>query len=181
MKIINPWKKLEEIKIYENPWIRVDEHKVITPRGRPGIYGKVSFKNKAIGIIPVDEHLNTWIVGQYRYTLDEYCWEIPSGGSHPGEDNLETAKRELREETGIIAGNWDLLSRIHTSNSITDEEGFIFLARDLSFGDTDFDETESLEIKKITLGEAVRMVMSNEITDSISIAGILKAEIKLRK
>jgi 8-oxo-dGTP pyrophosphatase MutT (NUDIX family) len=181
MKIVNPWQKLEEIKIYENAWIRVDEHKVINPAGKPGIYGKVSFKNKAIGIIPVDDQLNTWIVGQYRYTLDEYCWEIPSGGSHPGEDNLETARRELREETGIIARKWEMISRIHTSNSITDEEGFIFLARDLTFGNTDFDETEALTIKKISLKEAVNMVMRNQITDAISIAGILKTDIKLRK
>jgi 8-oxo-dGTP pyrophosphatase MutT (NUDIX family) len=175
MKIINPWKKLDEIKIYENPWIRVDEHQVINPSGKPGIYGKISFKNKAIGIIPIDNDLNTWLVGQYRYPLDAYSWEIPTGGGPLDEDPMQSARRELREETGITAREWQLIVRIHTSNSVTDEEGFIYSARDLQIGETEFDETEVLAIKKVHLYQAIEMVMKNEITDSLSIAGILKA------
>ena len=166
---------MEESFKYENQWIRVEEHKVINPSGRPGIYGKVHFKNKALGIIPVDEALNTWLVGQYRYPLDEYSWEIPEGGGLVGIDRLESAKRELKEETGIEAERWEEILRIHTSNSVTDEEGFIYLARNLTFGDTEFEETEKLDVKKIPLREAIRMVMKNEITDSLSLAGLLKA------
>lgn len=170
----NPWKQLSSRKIYDNPWIAVTEDKVINPRGGEGIYGKVSFKNKAIGIIPIDEEQNTWIVGQYRYTLDEYSWEIPMGGGDRDIDVLESAKRELKEETGLRAERWTNIMRIHTSNSVTDEEGFIFLAQDLRQGETEFDETEDLMIRKIKLKEAIDMVMAGDITDAISIAGLLK-------
>lgn len=175
MKIINPWKKLNETRIYENQWIQVDEHIVLNPKGNRGLYGKVSFKNKAIGIIPVDDKMNTWLVGQFRYTLNEYSWEIPMGGGPPDQDILVSASRELREETGITAKEWKMILHIHTSNSVTDEEGFVFLAQQLSFGDTDFDETELLEIKKISLTECLRMVTEGRITDSLSIGGLLMA------
>ncbi|QNL22968.1 NUDIX hydrolase [Hyphobacterium sp. CCMP332] len=173
----NPWKTLSEENVYDNPWIQVSHNRVINPNGGEGIYGKVSFKNLAIGIIPIDNELNTWLVGQYRYTIDEYSWEIPMGGGKIGIPAIESAKRELKEETGIIAKNWDLISKIHTSNSVTDELGFTYLAQDLSFEDTEFEETERLEIKKLPLLEAFELVMKNEITDSLSQAGILKAHI----
>jgi 8-oxo-dGTP pyrophosphatase MutT (NUDIX family) len=174
-KYANPWKKISENKIYENPWITLTEHQVINPSGKKGIYGKVSFKNKAIGIVPLDHSGYTWLVGQYRYTLDEYTWEIPTGGGPLNRDVLESAKRELKEETGLEANKWSEILRIHTSNSVTDEEGFVFLAEELTEGDPQFDETEKLEIRRVTLRNAIDMVMRNEITDSLSIAGILKA------
>ena len=172
----NPWKKITEKEVYNNPWIYVAEHQVLNPSGNQGIYGKVHFKNKAIGIIPIDEEGNTWLVGQYRYTLDEYSWEIPMGGGPNEVGILESAKRELKEETGLIAKNWENILRIHTSNSVTDEEGFVFIARDLEQGETEFEETEQLEIRKLSFKEALDMVMTGEITDSLSIAGILKAD-----
>ncbi len=175
----NPWKKTGEEERYDNSWINVSEHKVINPAGNQGIYGKVHFKNKAIGIIPIDEQGNTWLVGQYRYTLDEYSWEIPMGGGPLNEDILDAAKRELKEETGLTATHWENIMRIHTSNSVTDEEGFVFLARGLTQGETNFEETEVIQVKKTSFAEAVRMVMAGEITDSLSIAGILKAHILL--
>lgn len=171
----NPWKQLSSRKIYDNPWIEVIEDKVVNPGGGESIYGKINFKNKAIGIIPIDEEQNTWIVGQYRYTLDEYSWEIPMGGGDRNTDVLESAKRELKEETGLRAKRWTNIMRIHTSNSVTDEEGFVFLAQDLTPGETEFDETEDLVIRKIKLKEAIDMVMAGDITDAISIAGLLKA------
>lgn len=171
----NPWKTKSREKIYENPWIKVEEHQVINPSGGNGIYGTVHFKNKALGIIPLDREGYTWLVGQYRYTLNEYAWEIPMGGGAIGVDILESAKRELREETGLTAEKWTLIMRIHTSNSVTDEEGFVFLAEELTPGETEFEETEQLEVKRIKLGDAIRMVMDGEITDAISIAGLLKA------
>lgn len=172
---INPWQITSSKDIYENNWIRVREDQVINPSGNPGIYGTVHFKNKAIGIIPVDAEYNTYLVGQYRYPLGEYSWEIPMGGGPLGIDLLESAKRELKEETGITAQRWTRIARIHTSNSVTDEEGFVFLAQDLSYGDTDFEDTEQLAIRKLPFAEALEMVMRDEITDSISVGGLLKA------
>ncbi|AMQ57225.1 NUDIX domain-containing protein [Algoriphagus sanaruensis] len=171
----NPWKTLSKKPIYENPWIRVEEHQVITPAGKEGIYGKVHFKNRAMAIIPIDYEGYTWLVGQYRYTLDEYSWEIPMGGGPNDLDLLESAKRELKEETGLLANKWTELLKIHTSNSVTDEWGLIYLAEDLTQGETEFEETEQLLIKKLPFQEALEMVMSGQITDSISVAGLLKA------
>jgi 8-oxo-dGTP pyrophosphatase MutT (NUDIX family) len=171
----NPWTTLSSKEVYDNKWIRVQEDRVINPAGGEGIYGKVHFKNKAIGIIPIDKHGNTWLVGQYRYTLNEWCWEIPEGGGALEIDPLEAAKRELKEETGLSATKWTLIQRFHLSNSVSDEEGFIFLAEELTEGESELEETEAdLETKMIPFAEAVRMVMENEITDSMSVAGILK-------
>jgi 8-oxo-dGTP pyrophosphatase MutT (NUDIX family) len=175
----NPWKTLSGKLHYANPWITVEEFQVINPGGNPGIYGKVHFKNKGIGIIPIDHELNTWLVGQYRYTLDEYSWEIPMGGGPIGIDILESAKRELKEETGLVANKWTNILRIHTSNSVTDEEGFVFIAEDLQEGETEFEETEKLIVRKLPLREAIDMAMTGEITDGISLVGLLKiAKIK---
>jgi 8-oxo-dGTP pyrophosphatase MutT (NUDIX family) len=171
----NPWKTLSTRPLYDNPWISVREDQVINPKGGKGIYGVVHFKNKAIGIIPVDEEGYTWLVGQYRYALEEYCWEIPMGGGPLAIDILESAKRELKEETGFTAARWTMIARIHTSNSVTDEEGFVFLAEELTPGETAPEETEDLVVRKVHLREAVAMVMDNRITDSISVGGLLKA------
>lgn len=171
----NPWTTLSVQKVYDNPWIRVTHRDVLTPAGTKGIYGQVHFKNLAVGIIPLDENYNTWLVGQYRYTLEAYSWEIPEGGCLIGkESGLETAKRELLEETGIQAKRWTHLLDIHTSNSVSDEVGVIYVAQDLSFGEAMPEETEELTIKKLPLEELFEMVMRNEITDSLSVAGILK-------
>ncbi|MGF1547501.1 MAG: NUDIX domain-containing protein [Thiotrichales bacterium] len=170
----NPWKTLATRVAFENPWLRLEEHDVINPGGGHNCYGKVCFKNLAVGVIPLDEQGNTWLVGQFRYTLGEYSWEIPEGGSPLGEDPVATARRELREETGLSAEIITPLLRIHTSNSVTDEEGFIYVARGLSQGETEFEETEAITVRKLPFDEAVAMVMRGEITDSLSIAGLLK-------
>ncbi|KPQ08877.1 MAG: ADP-ribose pyrophosphatase NudF [Algoriphagus marincola HL-49] len=177
----NPWKTLSLKRIYENPWISVEEHDILNPAGNPGIYGKVHFKNKALGIIPIDQFGNTWLVGQFRYTLNEYSWEIPMGGGPIGQDILESAQRELKEETGLTAKKWTEVLRIHTSNSVTDEEGFVFLAEDLEEGEPEFEETEVIKIQKLPFEEAVQWVMEGKITDGISIAGILKVSKLLAK
>ncbi|GGF17951.1 NUDIX domain-containing protein [Echinicola rosea] len=171
----NPWKTKSRKSLYSNPWIELEEHQVVTPAGTDGLYGKVKFKNKAMAILPVDEELNTWLVGQFRYTIDEYSWEIPEGGSPIGEDVLEGAKRELKEETGLAAERWTPIMRFHTSNSVTDEEGFAYLAQDLTPGETAFEDTEKIEVKKLPLKEAVQKVLDGEITDVISVAVLLKA------
>jgi 8-oxo-dGTP pyrophosphatase MutT (NUDIX family) len=172
----NPWRTLSSEVKYQNPWISVREDQVLNPAGGRGIYGVVTMKNKAIGIIPVDADGNTWLVGQYRYSLNEYSWEIPMGGGPVALDVLESAQRELREETGLTAGRWTRIARLHTSNSVTDEEGFVYLAEDLTPGHTEPEETEDLRLWKLPLIQAVQMAMDDRITDCISVAGLLKAE-----
>lgn len=170
----NPWQKLSSSPLYENPWIKVREDKVLNPAGKPGIYGVVSFKNFAIGIIPVDREGNTWLVGQYRYTLEEWSWEIPMGGGPLEQDRLKSAQRELQEETGYVASKWTEILRIHTSNSVTDEFGVVYLAEDLTPGPSSPEETEQLVVKKLPLAEAISWAMEGKITDSLSLAGLLK-------
>lgn len=171
----SPWKTLGSTPIYDNPWINVTEYDVINPGGGKGIYGKVSFKNIAIGIIPLDEQMNTWLVGQHRYTLDEYSWEIPMGGGPIENDILESAKRELKEETGLTAGSWENILKIHTSNSVTDEVGYCFLARDLQEGERILEETEQdLKLWKLSFQEVLSMADRGDITDGLSLAGIYK-------
>jgi 8-oxo-dGTP pyrophosphatase MutT (NUDIX family) len=174
-KVPNPWKTLSEKEVYSNPWIKISHHEVINPSGGKGIYGVVHFQNTAIGVVPVDDELHTYLVGQFRYTLNEYSWEIPEGGGPEGEEPAITAVRELREETGLEAETLELLGKIHTSNSVTDEVGYIFLAKDLKQLDASPEETEDITVRRIPLAQAVEMVESGEITDSLSMTGILLA------
>lgn len=174
---INPWKTLSSEKIYDNPWISLTEHQVINPGGGNGIYGEVHFKNLAIGIIPLDEEKNTWLVGQFRYPLKQYSWEIPEGGGKLNEDPLVSAKRELLEETGIDAAEWQEIQKIHLSNSVSDELGIIYLARQLSFGKSSPEESEDLIVRKLPFETAYQMVLNGEITDSLSVAAILKVKV----
>src|SRR6476469_329486 len=149
----NPWTVLHKTEVYDNKWIGVTEFDVLNPSGGKGIYGKVHFKNVAIGIIPLDEELNTYLVGQYRFTLDRYSWEIPEGGGPLGIDILESAKRELKEETGLVAEEWIKLGNFHLSNSVTDEFGAIFMARKLKQEEAMPEETEQLMVKKVSFEE----------------------------
>ena len=170
----NPWKTLSETTGYENKWLRVSHREVLNPGGGPGIYGVVEFKNVAVGVVPLDAAGNTWLVGQYRYTLGQYSWEIPEGGCPLGEDPLAAAKRELLEETGITARLWTPLLELHTSNSVTNEYGVAFMAEDLEFGEAAPEETEQLHVRKLPFAEALDMVLRGDITDALSMVAILK-------
>ncbi|MDP4584056.1 MAG: NUDIX hydrolase [Verrucomicrobiales bacterium] len=170
----NPWITHNTRPVYENPWIRVTESEVTNPGGGPGIYGVVHFKNRAIGVVPVDEEGFTWLVGQYRYTLESYEWEIPEGGCPAGEPPLEAARRELAEETGLIAGHFRLLfDNLALSNSVTNERATIYLATGLTQSEASPEETEDLAIRRLPLQEAIAMVRRGEITDSISVIALL--------
>jgi 8-oxo-dGTP pyrophosphatase MutT (NUDIX family) len=177
----NPWTTLSTEDIYENPWIKVEHHQVLNPAGGKGIYGKVHFKNKAIGIVALDHEQNTWLVGQHRYTLNEWSWEIPEGGGPLHVDVLESAKRELKEETGLEAEKWAMILRAHLSNSVSDEEGFVFLAEGLREGTQNLEATEAdMKLWKLPFKDAYQMVLDGKITDSLSVMGILKVALMQR-
>jgi len=175
----NPWKIIDEQEVYNNAWIRLTEYNVINPGGGKGIYGKVHFKNTAVGVIVLDEQLNTYLVGQYRFTLKAYSWEIPEGGGPIGTNPLESGKRELLEETGLIAQKWEALFTMHLSNSVSDEFAIVYLARQLKQEQPEPEETEQLVVKKIPFMEAVEMVENGQITDSMSVAAIYKVQLLL--
>ena len=170
----NPWQILDTVLKYENNWIQVLHQNVLNPSGGKGIYGTVNFKNIAVGVVPIDQDGNIWLVGQYRFPLNEYSWEIPEGGCPIGEDVLDTAKRELKEETGLIAQEWKLISKLHTSNSVCNEVAYIYLAEGITQSESQPEETEQLQVKKVSFKEALMMVLDDKITDSMSVAGILK-------
>lgn len=172
---IGGWKTKTSQSVYENPWIQISHDEVITPGGTDGIYGVVHFKNIAIGVLPIDAEGNTWLVKQSRYTLNQYTWEIPEGGCPQGESPLAAAQRELEEEVGLQARDWQQLMIMHLSNSVTDESCVIFVARDLFAGTQQLEATEDIEVKKLLLCEAIEMVKRGEITDSISVAALLRA------
>jgi 8-oxo-dGTP pyrophosphatase MutT (NUDIX family) len=176
----NPWRTQSIREVYDNPWIQISHHEVITPGGTDGIYGVVHFKNLAIGVVPLDEAGNTWLVGQYRYTLNEYSWEIPEGGCPLGTDPLESAQRELQEETGIKAKRWTKLLDLHTSNSVTDEAGMAFLAQGLSYGPPAPEDTEDLRVKKLPVEEAFQLVHRGVIKDALSMMSLMKVELMLK-
>lgn len=175
----NPWKILSARDVYDNSWIRVSEFGVINPAGGKGIYGKVHFKNLAIGIIVLDENFNTYLVGQYRFPINKYTWEIPEGGCPIGVAPLDGAKRELEEETGLIAHSWEKIAEMELSNSVTDEQAFIFLAWDVEQHRPSPDETEKLEVRKMPFEEAYQLVEDGIITDSITVAAILKVKLMI--
>jgi 8-oxo-dGTP pyrophosphatase MutT (NUDIX family) len=175
----NPWKILAEKTIYDNDWINLTEFDVINPSGGKGIYGKVHFKHLAIGILPVDQQGNIWLVGQYRFPLSEFSWEIPEGGGKMEDSPLDSAKRELVEETGLQARQWTQLLTMHLSNSVSDEFAIVWLARDLHQGIASPEETEKLHLRKLPFEEAYRMVESGQITDSISVAAIQRLKLMI--
>jgi 8-oxo-dGTP pyrophosphatase MutT (NUDIX family) len=170
----NPWTTLSVRKVYANPWLELWEERCLDPSGNPALYGKVSFRSKAVGVIPLDEAGHTWLVGQYRYCLHQYSWEIPMGGSPHATPVLESARRELREETGLAARRWEQILFVHTSNSVTDEEGYVFTAEDLEQGAPEFESTEKIAIRRLPVREALAMAMNGGITDGLSVAGLLK-------
>lgn len=175
----NPWKILSARDAYDNSWIKVTEFGVINPAGGKGIYGKVHFKNLAIGILPLDEHLNTWLVGQYRFPADKFSWEIPEGGCPLNMQPIDGAKKELIEETGLVAHSWEMILEMDLSNSVTDEHAIVYLAYDLEQHQASPEETEQLTVRKLPFDEAYNMVEDGTITDAISVAAIMKVKLML--
>lgn len=172
----NPWQTTSRRAVYDNPWLAVEEDEVIRPDGAPGIYGAVKLKSYAIGVVPLHRDGTVTLVGQFRYTMGEYSWEIPEGGCPFDENPLDCARRELREETGLVAAKIEALSgEIHLSNSVTDERGHLFVATGLEQGEAAPEGTEKLALKRVKLEEAVEMVSRGEISDGLSVMALLLA------
>ena len=170
----NPWTVVSRETRYENDWIRVDHHEVRKPTGGPGIYGVVHFKNHAVGVVPIDERGNTILVGQYRFPLGYYSWEIPQGGGLADKPLVESARRELREECGVAAGQWLKILGIDLSNSVTNEQGTAFLAWDLREETAEPEDTEQLQLLRLPFWDAVKRAEKGEIRDGVSIAALFR-------
>lgn len=176
----NPWVTQSKQAIYDNPWIGIEEAKVLNPAGNPGIYGTVHFKAVAVGVVPLTANLETYLVGQYRYPVDEYSWEIPEGGSPLECDPLDSAKRELKEETGLIAKKWTRgLDRLWLSNSVSDEKAVFFIAQDLEMGEAEPEDTEDLTLWKLPLQQAYEMACRGEIRDILSVLSLIQTKAML--
>lgn len=170
-QVKGPWKVRSSRRVYENPWISVREDQVVRPDGEPGIYGVVHYKNAAVGVLPVEDG-HVYLVGQYRYPLDQYSWEIPEGGCPEGEEPLQAARRELKEETGLSARHWERLGEAYLSNSVADEFAVWFLATGLVPGKQQPEGTEVVEVRRVPLQEALDMALDGRITDALSIVAI---------
>ncbi|TLD70859.1 NUDIX hydrolase [Phragmitibacter flavus] len=172
--MLSPWITHSTRETYHNPWIRVREDQVTDPGGNPGIYGVVEFKNRAVGVVPIDDEGYTYLVGQYRYCHQSYEWEIPEGGSPEGEELIDTARRELIEETGIHADQFELiLSDLQLSNSTTNEVAYLFTARGLHFKKAIPESTEQIEVKRVLLEDAIEMARNGTIRDGMSVIALL--------
>ena len=168
------WRRHARSTVYENPWLTVWHDDVTRPDGKAGVYGVMHYANLAVGVVAIDIDDRVALVGQHRYTLDEYSWEIPEGGVPPDEDAQAGAARELREETGLVAGEWQELVRVHLSNSISDEAAALFLATDLTPGAASPDGTEDLAVRWVPFDDALAMALDGRITDAMSVAALLQ-------
>jgi 8-oxo-dGTP pyrophosphatase MutT (NUDIX family) len=175
---IGPWTRRSRTVAYENPWVTVWHDEVARPDGSPGIYGVVHFANLAAGAVVLDDDDRVLLVGQHRYTLDTYSWEIPEGGVPSGESALDGARRELREETGVEADGWREIARVHLSNSISDEAGVLFAARATSHGAASPEPSEDLAIRWLPFDEALAMTTDGRITDAMTIIGLQRVALE---
>lgn len=169
-----PWGVTSSQVAYDNPWITVTEYQAIAPTGRPTLYGAVSMKNQAIGVLPLHEDGTVTLVGQNRFTLANYSWELPEGGAPLGEDPLDGAKRELAEEVGLEAADWRQILRMELSNSVTDEIAHGFLAMGLTPTATAPDETEDLAVARVPFAEALDAAVAGQMPDAITVALLLR-------
>lgn len=170
-----PWRVLARRPIYQNAWIAVDEFDTVAPTGKPALYGRVAFKNLAIGVLPVHDDGTVVLVGQHRFTFDAWSWEMPEGGVPLADDPLEGARRELREETGLTASDWRQVLTMHLSNSVSDERAVCYLATGLTAGEAAPDDTEALQIARVPFREALEAALGDGIEDSLTVATLLRA------
>jgi 8-oxo-dGTP pyrophosphatase MutT (NUDIX family) len=167
-----PWIRRARRVAYENAWITIWHDEVTRPDGAPGVYGVVHFANLAAGVLVIDDRDRVLLVGQHRYPLDTYSWEIPEGGVPDGEQALAGARRELLEETGVDAAEWRELARVHLSNSVSDEVAVLYLATGLATGVARPDGTEDLTLRWTPFAEVLEMTLDGRITDAMTVIAI---------
>jgi len=172
-----PWKAGPERLAFESGWITVTEQVAIAPTGKPSPYGLVRFKNLAVAVLPIHEDGTVTLVGQHRFPLGDYSWELPEGGAPLGEDPLAGAKRELAEETGLVAAEWREVMRTQLSNSVTDERMVGYLALGLSAAGpvTTEDETEAITLARVPFREALEAALAGYLPDMLTVAMLLRA------
>lgn len=171
----DPWAVKSVRRPFENNWLALDEHQVTRPDGNPGTYTVVRIRRLAVGVLPIDANGDVHLVGQWRFPLKRYSWEIPEGGAEPGEDALDCAKRELAEETGLAASDWRLILEMDLSNSLTDERAKMFLATGLKAGAAAPEPTEVLRHRRAPFMDALARVADGRIRDSMTVAAVLRA------
>ncbi len=176
-----PWLIRSSRRAYDNPWIGVTEHQVTDPNGNPGLYGVCEVKSHAVGVVPIDADGHTWLVGQHRFPRDYYSWELPEGAGDAGEDPLVSAQRELREETGVTAGQWQALVEMDFSNALSDEVGYGFLAWDLKEGLAEPDAVEQLSVRRLPFADALEMAVRSEVRDAFSQVMLIKVDLLGRR
>ena len=160
---------------FENPWLILRHYETTAPTGNPAAYGVVSFKNFALAILPLHDNGEVTLIGQHRFPLADYSWELPEGGGPIGHDPLDSAKRELREEAGLVAADWRQVLSFQLSNSVTDERGFGFIATGLSAAETEPDDTEALQIARVPFRQALDLAVGGEMPDAMTVAMLLRA------
>ena len=171
----NPWRVKSVTTAFENPWFRVEAHHVVHPGGADGVYGVIRMRRVAVGVLPIDDDGMVWLVGQWRFPLGRYSWEMPEGGSDPNEAAVECATRELAEETGLRAGRLEPILELDLSNSVSDERAVMFLATDLQEGDAAPEPTEVLQRRKAPFRDVLDRAVKGQIRDSMTVAALLRA------
>ena len=169
-----PWTTLSTKPIYNNKWLSLREDVAELPDGRTTIYGVVTC-GPCVGILPFFDSETVLLIRQYRYVARRVTWEMPTGGVHPGESVGEAAQRELAEEIGYSAGRLIPVSTYQTSKSVLDETAHLFLGEEIVKHELPRDKTEFIDVRPFPFEEALRMVLSGEILDSMTIIAVLLA------
>lgn len=171
-----PWTRGPARILYDNPWLQLQEYDAKAPTGQPALYAVVSFKNLALAVLPLHEDGTVTLVGQARFPLADYSWELPEGGGPVGQDPLENAKRELLEEAGLEAAEWREILRMQLSNSVTDEQAIGYLATGLAPGKAKAhaDATELLGLTRIPFREALDAAVAGHMRDALTVAMLLR-------